>query len=321
MVYLRYKTWLCPSVAVTTSGVMIRGHRIMEHIVPQNLVQCTFDFEALSLQPVSEVVLQVIQEQKYWWSDLECRTIPKSPGIYTIVNLVNQHFYVGSATSLRQRKHNHFRDLRTGNHKNPYLQRAYDLYGSDNFLFAIVEHVEHVENLILREQHYIDTLNPEYNIARTAGSNLGVPKTPETKAKMSSSRLAHPKMLEQMENLNRRGKPHSPEARSKISVAQTGRTLPDAHKANISAAHKGKKKTPEHAANISAGKMGHPVSEQTRSKISASKTGQKHSDATKAKMSAARLGKPRDPSVGAKVSATKRAKRLAKQQQNQSPLF
>ena len=39
----------------------------------------------------------------------------KYPGIYLIINLVNNKFYVGSAKNLCQRKMTHYRDLK--NHK------------------------------------------------------------------------------------------------------------------------------------------------------------------------------------------------------------
>ncbi|HKV59521.1 MAG TPA: GIY-YIG nuclease family protein, partial [Ktedonobacteraceae bacterium] len=185
------------------------------------------------------------------------RDLPAAPGIYAIINRVNQHVYVGSAKSLLHRKQHHFRDLKAGNHKNPHLQRAFNSYGSDAFLFVVLEPVEHVENLLVREQHYIDTLNPEYNIARTAGSNLGVSPSLETRAKMRAARLANEHMPEQMEKLNadRRGKHLSPEHRAKITANQIGKKLLPEHRAKISAAHLGKKKTPEHSANIRAAKL------------------------------------------------------------------
>src|SRR5579871_3988760 len=123
---------------------------------------------------------------------------PTVPGIYAIINCVNQQRYVGSAKNLLQRKQHHLGDLQAGKHKNSHLQRAYDHYGPDAFNFVILELVEHVENLLEREQHYIDTLNPEYNIARTAGSNLGVQFTPEHRAKIGAYNRASPGMLEKM---------------------------------------------------------------------------------------------------------------------------
>jgi len=248
-------------------------------------------------------------------------SIPSAPGIYAIVNQTNQHRYVGSAKNLLKRQQHHLRDLATGKHKNPHLQRAYDLYGTDAFSFVVLECVEHESDLLTREQFYIDTLNPEYNIARTAGSNLGRTYTPETRTRMSAAAQTRANMLEQMRKLNadRTGKPLSPSHRAKISAIQVGKQLPEAHKANISAAHKGQKKSKAHAANISKGKMGHETTQATRDKIAASKRGTKASPETRARMSATRLGKKR-PGVGAKVSATKQAKKLARNA-DQPPLL
>lgn len=43
-------------------------------------------------------------------------------------------------------------------------------------------------NVIEREQYYLDTLKPEYNILKTAGSSLGFYLSEESKAKISSSK-------------------------------------------------------------------------------------------------------------------------------------
>jgi len=259
--------------------------------------------------------------------DFDSDTIPSTPGIYAIVNRLNQHIYVGSAKNLLHRKQHHFRDLKAGKHKNPYLQRAYDSYGPDALLFGVIEHVSHVEDLLVREQYYIDMLNPQYNIARTAGSNLGMTVTPETKARMSTARLKHPHMLEQMEKLgaDRRGKPLSPEHRAKITANQIGRKHSPASIEKMRAAKLGKKKTPEHAANIRAAKLGIPRSPETiakvsaakrgkklspehRAKIGAAQIGRKHSPASIEKMRAAKLGKKNSPEARAKMSVSRKGK-------------
>ncbi len=251
------------------------------------------------------------------------RSMPPSPGIYAIVNSCNQHRYVGSAVNLLKRQQHHLRDLATHKHKNSHLQRAYNSYGPDAFYFVVLELVDHSRDLLNREQHHIDTLNPEYNIARTAGSNLGMSFTDEHKARISAKRRTNPNTAIQMAKLNtdRTGKHLSSEHRAKISVNQKGRKLSAETRAKMSAAHKGQKKTAEHAAKISKGKKGHEVSEETRAKIAASKRGGKHTQETKEKMSAAKLGKQRPPEVGAKVSATKRAKKLARTSAFQLKLF
>jgi NUMOD1 domain len=53
-------------------------------------------------------------------------------------------------------------------------------YGHSNFSLDILEYCKPNE-LISREQYYIDTLNPEYNILKTAGSRLGKKLSYETK--------------------------------------------------------------------------------------------------------------------------------------------
>jgi hypothetical protein len=56
-------------------------------------------------------------------------------------------------------------------------------YGYSNFSLDILEYCKPNE-LISREQYYIDTLNPEYNILKTAGSRLGKKLSYETKKKI-----------------------------------------------------------------------------------------------------------------------------------------
>jgi group I intron endonuclease len=60
-------------------------------------------------------------------------------GIYTIKNKVNGKVYVGQSISLRKRKHDHFRALRTNTHYNTHLQSSWNKYGEDNFTFEVVE--------------------------------------------------------------------------------------------------------------------------------------------------------------------------------------
>lgn len=105
-------------------------------------------------------------------------------GIYQIKNLVNGKIYVGSASTLRNRKCNHFSDLRDNKHPNARLQNSYNKYGRSNFEFSIIEYCSK-DKLVEREQHYIDTLDPYFNIRRIANSNLGFKFTEESKLKMS----------------------------------------------------------------------------------------------------------------------------------------
>jgi group I intron endonuclease len=81
------------------------------------------------------------------------------------------------------------------------ISRALLKYGYSNFKLEILEYCE-PSNCLEREQYYLDSLNPEYNILKIAGSclghrwklsktRLGRKQTEETKQKISSS-FSHP---------------------------------------------------------------------------------------------------------------------------------
>ena len=101
-------------------------------------------------------------------------------GIYKITNKINNKLYIGSAISLEYRFGRHKRDLKNNKHPNKYLQDSWNKCGENNFLFEIIELCINDE-LIKREQHYIDTMNPDYNICRVAGSQLGSKQSEEFK--------------------------------------------------------------------------------------------------------------------------------------------
>lgn len=101
-------------------------------------------------------------------------------GIYRILNTTNGDFYVGSAVNLRKRRNRHFSSLDIGNHYNIHLQRAFNLYGKNSFIFEIILICDTV-NLALYEQAVIDCLHPKYNIRVDATSNLGVKRSEEYK--------------------------------------------------------------------------------------------------------------------------------------------
>lgn len=100
-------------------------------------------------------------------------------GIYKIINQLNKDCYIGSSLNLRDRKSRHFRDLLNESHHSIILQRAVNKYGIDNFQFEIIEECEK-ENLLEREQYYLDSINPKYNIYEIAGSSLGFKQSEET---------------------------------------------------------------------------------------------------------------------------------------------
>jgi len=162
-------------------------------------------------------------------------------GIYTITNKTNGHRYVGSSAYLDRRFGSHRLELRKGAHRNRYLQRAWNKYGEDAFLFEILEEWE-PEFLISMEQWWMNMLCPEYNICLVAGSSLGIKKGPlsdERKAEISAALM---------------GREVSEETRAKISAANKGRKFSGKALANRMAAFRpaGWKHTKEARAKISA---------------------------------------------------------------------
>lgn len=106
-------------------------------------------------------------------------------------------------------------------------------YGYSNFQLEILEYCTK-ENAIGREQYYIDSYKPEYNLNPTAGSRFGSIYSEESRLKMSNSAKGR-KHTEQSKNLlslasrginnPNFGKTHSEETKSLISLARTGKNF------------------------------------------------------------------------------------------------
>lgn len=112
--------------------------------------------------PRQFTVEQVIKEHKR--SRLLKEILDHRAGIYAIVNRRNKNTYVGQTVDLLKRKTDHFKLLAEKKHHNKHLQNAYNLYGSDVFAFVVLEYVRVYAELTEREQFWIDTLKPVYNI-------------------------------------------------------------------------------------------------------------------------------------------------------------
>lgn len=119
--------------------------------------------------------------------------LPTSTGIYCIFNLVNNKIYVGSAADtkdkyggFRKRLKIHVNSLVRGDHYNRHLQRSFLKYGVDSFKIILLEVCE-PGFCLEREQFYIDTLKPEYNIWQLVTSALGVKRSEETRLKLSAA--------------------------------------------------------------------------------------------------------------------------------------
>lgn len=120
----------------------------------------------------------------------------KISGIYKITNKNNSKIYVGSSYNIYLRKSKHYSDLNKNKHHSIKLQRAWNKYGESVFDFEVIESCN-VEDLINKEQYYIDNLKPFYNCSKIAGSPLGVKRTKQQIINYSEGKkLAYSKLSE-----------------------------------------------------------------------------------------------------------------------------
>ena len=73
------------------------------------------------------------------------------------------------------------------NSNGPLIYKAILRYGHDNFTFLVLEYCT-IQDLMEREQYHLDTVQPEYNILKCAGSSRGYRHTEESKQLLSSAR-------------------------------------------------------------------------------------------------------------------------------------
>ena len=113
---------------------------------------------------------------KIMYSFSDCYGVPKDSdlrkfGIYCIESKVSGKQYVGSTlNSFRERFQCHIKKLRADKHHSVVFQRSYNKNGVDSFKLTILEFIEDKDVKLLeqREQYWIDTLEPAFNIRKKA---------------------------------------------------------------------------------------------------------------------------------------------------------
>jgi len=138
-------------------------------------------------------------------------------GIYRLTNKLNGKMYIGSSSNLSSRFLKHFNLNYISKHKNELsISRAMIKYRYDNFYLEILEFCD-VSNLLKREQFYLDLLEPVYNIAKIAGSNLGFKHSKESRAKISKALKGSP-LLRSL----KLGTTHTEETKNLMSISRSG---------------------------------------------------------------------------------------------------
>lgn len=179
-------------------------------------------------------------------------------GIYKIINVINNKFYVGSAVDLKRRKTRHFSELRKNKHNNRHLQAAWNKYGEQAFVFVVIEDVAPDADLLAAENVWlhvhvgkdycynigVDATAPMQGMSGTASPTWGYKHTEHA---LSVIRTASTGRKQNAETVQRKiahllGKPKPAAVRAKISATLSGegnfwygKTRPD-HGAKVSKA-------------------------------------------------------------------------------------
>lgn len=162
-------------------------------------------------------------------------------GIYKIINVINNKFYVGSAVDFTARKRRHWWALRSQRHANKHLQAAWDKYGEGAFRFVIVEELPEDADVLATENVWLKA-----HVGKEYCYNLGTDATAPTRGWLADKNPMWGKTFV-----------HTPEAKARISVASKARVQSEEEKAKRRQTMKG-----------------HHVTTSTRAKISATLSGE-----------------------------------------------
>lgn len=180
-------------------------------------------FEAVSYSTLTliKVYENAERDKNVIFSDNKGKT-----GIYMWTHLESGKIYIGSAADLSKRLKKYYSpfDLKRANNR---ICNALICHTHSAFSLSILEYID-ISNLykkearvliLSREQFFLDTLLPDYNILKVAGSSLGHTHSTSSKALMSEAQSG--------ENNNFYGKTHTAETKALISEANSGLNNPN----------------------------------------------------------------------------------------------
>lgn len=213
----------------------------------------------------------------------------KISGIYCVENIINHKKYIGQGKNLLGRLNDHKNHLRRQVHCNEYLQNAYNKYGSENFIYYIIQELPSDKKILnLMEIYWI----AYFNSFMDDGGGYNLTRGGEGLYKSSVSTTEKRKRLYSGENASFYGRKHTEETKKRMSESAIGRVTSEETKKKISMAKSGDKNP----------LLGTHHSEETNKKISESNKkfwenkSRVMSDETKAKITASSLGRKREGS-------------------------
>lgn len=133
------------------------------------------------------VTPEVIYDNVYENKKIVIKSNKKKSGVYRWVHIKSGKMYVGSSVDLGRRFYIYFSFKYMENQGiRSIIYRSINKYGYSEFRLEILEYCNS-EDVIEREQFYLDYLKPEYNILKIAGSRAGSVVLEETKAKIRAA--------------------------------------------------------------------------------------------------------------------------------------
>lgn len=253
------------------------------------------------------------------------------PCVYFIQCTVSLNCYIGSTKQPRDRIRTHFSELLKGRHHCQPLQRSFQKYGAEAFVWGVCEFVDGDRDALLdREQHWMDLIG-DYNTYKIAGSPLGatmaLSETERERRRVRGKALAASLTPDQVAYAlskaveARSGKPLSDDQKKKLSAATKGRPLSAEHRDKITELNKSRQITPESLIKRSVAIKASLAAKSDEAKMEwknnlsnacmgrpSPMKGVKMSDASRMKMSASGKGKVISPEQKAKLSAAIKAK-------------
>lgn len=190
--------------------------------------------------------------------------------LYEIKNIINNKRYIGRTCNPDIRKKRHFRELEKNKHHCIFLQRAFNKYGKENFIFNIIDTRNTLKEIQELELSYINDNSNLYNVSNfSSGGDLisNHPNNDQIRKKISSSskrrwenmsceeKIKYCKLVTGINNPNYGN-------RGTLNPLY-GKSLTKEHKEKISKAIRGKKKSAE---SIEKNRLSHIGSILTRIK-------------------------------------------------------
>lgn len=243
--------------------------------------------------------------------------------VYLIRRIDTGDCYVGSTSNQNARWYAHTNALQKGKHHAPHLQNAWSKYGKDCFEFVVLEICagSDLKSILKeREDHWMNKLNPKYNVLAAAYSALGFKHPRESVERRAAMRRGVKRPDDVVERMaaGHRGMKMPRDAVERTAAANRGRKMLDHTKAAIVAALTGKKKSAEHVEKMRLARIGFKHNDEAKEKNRISSTGRvkspetiakhkelKHTDEVKARISAKNKGLKRSPECIAKMRERK----------------